>query len=527
MRKVSAVLSLCAIALCLHGEDIASRIVRVKGVTDAVCSVTNAALLKRSADGKSVDPLAMWTAIQDDGGAKCADAFVRVDFILSPESGSDIRCRAELPLPDKWNGRLWGKGNSGYAGALPSLSDLMASGSAAVTTDLGTWKITDFGRNNSKVWPANVQRDFNWRATHLMTVYGKRIVAAFYGKLCDKAYFIGGSTGGRQAMSEAIRFPEDYDGIIAALPDNSASVNEIAVWHLWRQTHDADGRTIFTTNEMRVVSDAAVAYRAKSDPAPYAGRFLADARFPERDVDGFLALAAERCPTLAMGNKIQRLKALYMPLMHGGACYFNGFAPGSYLGKNMQWMGIVNLRSYLMAHGISPAKWKDIGMEDIDGFLMEYAPEFNACSPDLSAFAKRGGKLIMSAGWEDQTIPPAPIIDYYERVCERDGCIGKTKEYFRLFCVPGCAHGGGKGRTITGAPGGERVRKQLIDWCEKGTPPETIDASYDGWRKKMPVAAYPDLCVLDANGRWIQRDMPRGVVQIDGRCLETKCKVER
>ena len=210
-----------------------------------------------------------------------------------------------------------------------------------------------------------------------------------------------------------------------------------------------------------------------------------------------------------------------MPLTHDGVCYFNGFAPGSYLGKNMSWMGIVNLRSYLMEHGIGYPKWKDIGWKEIDGFLKDYSPEFNSCSPDLSAFSARGGKLIMTAGWEDQTIPPAPIIDYYERVCRRDGGIERTRKYFRLFCVPGCAHGGGKGRAMTGSPG--KTFSLLTDWREKGMPPEAMYAT----RMNMPVAPYPHLYVKDASGKWTVTETTRGVAQIGARCLETKVEVGR
>ena len=510
------------LALSGFGDDLEVRFKRVKGVSDAICFVTNAVLIERGSK-KTPNPLAMWAAIQEEEKANAKKGFfVRVDFVLKPEEGSDIRCRAELPPPKLWDGRMWGQGNSGHGGALPSLTAYTAAGTAGVATDLGTWKITDCGKTNSKIWPESVRRDFEWRATHLMTVYGRKIVKAFYGRPCDKAYFCGGSTGGRQAMSEAIRFPEDYDGIISILPDNNAAVNEMAVWHLWRQTHGDDGKLLFTTNEMRVVADAAVDYRRSKEPEPFAGHTISDGRLSETDIDGFLALAAERCPSIKDGDKLARLRRLYIPLVHDGRCCFNGFAPGSYLGKNMTWMGIVNLRSYLMSKGIGYRDWKKIGWNVIDGYLKEYGPRFNACSPDLSAFRRRGGKIIMTAGWEDQTIPPNPIIDYYERVCEKDGGIEKTLGYFRLFCIPGCAHGGGKGRVMTASPGGAQVRRMLTDWCERGVAPERLVCNWNSRRMTLPVAAYPGLFVHDANGGWVRKETPRGAARIDGRCLETK-----
>lgn len=508
--------------LCAPEDGLEARFARVKAVKDGVVTSLKVAFCTK-ADPEGKDPLAMWRAEAKES-VNLKDAFVSVDFSLSPETGSDIKCRAELPLPEKWDGRMWGQGNSGRAGSIRSLKGYVASGTAAVTTDLGTSAVVAKGASSADIaWPAAIRRDFHWRATHLMTVYGKRIVEAFYGKPIRKAYFAGGSTGGRQAMSEAIRYPEDYDGLLVSLPDNNAAVSEIAAWHLRRQTHDAEGRSLFTTNEMRVVANAAIEYRAATDYAPYAGNILSDGRFDEADIDGFLALAAKKCPSLAEGDRISRLKALFLPLIHNGKCYFNGYAPGTYLGKNMEWYGLVSLRHHMAEKGLPSTRWKDVGWAEIDLYLKEVAPEFNACSPDLDAFRARGGKIIMSTGWEDQTVPPAPIIDYYERVCARDGGIGKTKEYFRLFCVPGCAHGGGRGRAITGSPiSGAAARKLLVEWCENGVAPSRINASWRVKRLDMPIAAYPGLFVKDASGKWKERETKRGVARIDGVALETK-----
>ena len=510
-----------AVAASGTGADISNRLERVKALTDGVCTVTSTRLLsKADPDGK--DPQAMWRAEALETVA-VTGAFVRIDFTLVPEKGSDIKCRAELPLPGRWDGRLWGQGNSGRAGTLPSLKSYIAVDTAAVTTDLGT-KAVGAKRylDKSIPWPAGVLRDFHWRATHLMTVYGKKVVKAFYGRPCTRAYFNGGSTGGRQGMGEALRYPEDYDGIISLLPDNNAAVSEIALWHLGRQTHDASGKLLFTDAEMRVVADAAVEYRAKTDPAPYAGFVVADGRFSEKDIDGVLALAATKCPSLAEGDKLARLKALYMPLMHNGKCYFNGFAPGTYQGVNMRWRSLVSLAHCLAEKGFVQSRWNEVGWDEIDLYLKEYSPEFNACSPDLSAFKARGGKIIMTTGWEDQTIPPAPIVDYYERVCKKDGGIEETSKYFRLFCLPGCAHGGGKGRGVTGSPCGIRGRQQLVDWCERGKAPEDFSTWWAAKKLSVPVPPYPGLAVQVPGGKWKVVPQKRGVPPISDVCLKTK-----
>ena len=509
MRAVFLFFALSLSGVVAVADAIPQRLDRVKSVSDGICAIGKISFHEKD-DSGGKDPLWMFRAIEEDSPEVAGGGFVRIDFTLKPEAGSFIRCRAEFPLPEKWNGTFWGRGNSGYAGALPRLGGFATVGDAVVTTDLGTSKLTRGGKCPPEKWTDAARKDFDWRATHLMTVYGKRIVKAFYGRDPRKSYFNGGSTGGRQAMSEAIRFPSDYDGIIAHLPDNMAMSVEVGQWHLFRQTHDTAGRLVFTTNEMQTVANAAVEFRAGSDPAPYAGAALADARFSDAEIDGFLELAAKKCPSLRKGDKLKRLKAIHRPLYIDGNCVFSGYAPGSNLVPRMNKIGIIYQKAYFNSLGIDESKWASVGEKEILGFIKEYASQFNACSSDLSAFCRRGGKLIMTAGWEDQTIPPDLIVDYYERVAETDGGLERTKDYFRLFCVPGCAHGGGKGRIITGAPGGRVLRQILVEWVENGRIPETIPCRWATRKTTIPVAAYPELSV-DHGGKWNTVTLKRGV----------------
>ena len=525
MRNIIALFLLVMSSFAALAADTASldrAFAKVRAVSDGICSITDVSL-RLKADPKGKDPLEMWRAEAKET-VTVTDAFVRVDFTLVPEKGSDVKCRMELSLPEKWDGRLWGQGNSGRAGSLPDLGAYVAMDTAAVTTDLGTTAASPKYLDKSIPWSEGVLRDFHWRATHLMTVYGKRIAKAFYGRGHSHAYFNGGSTGGRQGMGEALRFPEDYDGIISVLPDNNAAVSEIAIWHLWRQTHDADGKALFTKEDLETVSDAAIEYKSKTDPSPYAGHIIADGRFTENEIDEFLALAAERRPALAVGDRPARLKALYMPLVHNGKCYFTGFAPGTNHGTNFHWGSLLSLPHFLAGRGFPQSRWKEVGFDQIDLYLREFSPEFNACSPDLSAFVKRGGKIIMTAGWEDQTIPPGPIVDYYERVCEASGGIGNASKFMRLFCIPGCAHGGGRGRVMTGSPSGRQLKDLLVDWREKGKAPEKLFVKWRNGGVNMPVAPYPGLYRQDGDGNWRQERRPRGVARIDAMCLETKTK---
>ncbi len=471
----------------------------IRAVADGICSIA------------SVEPVG-------------TTGVVRVDFTLSAEKDSDVRCRAELPPPEKWDGRMWGKGNSGVGGKLPNLNMPGLTGAArpaVVTTDLGTRAVVKGRAASTSIWPAAVQRDYNWRATHLMTVYGKRIVKAFYGRAARKAYFVGGSCGGRQAFHEAMRFPEDYDGIVASLPANNVVPNRIGKWHLWRTTHDEEGRALFTKDEMRVVADAAVEFRAANDPKPYAGHYLADGRATGEELDGMLALAAKKCPSLGQGDKMMRLKAIYSPVVMDGACLSLGFAPGTYLGEKFGVSNDALLRTWLGTKNIALTNWCRITWSHLREYAREAGPEQNANPADLSAFFARGGKLIVTTGWEDQTIPPGPVVDHYERICAHEGGLEKTMTHCRLFCMPGVAHGGGKGRATQGAAGSPSLNKAIVEWVENGKAPDRIIVR-DGVRKMdFPVATYPGLFVKNEKGEWTREERPRSKPQLSPEVLST------
>ncbi|MBY0374553.1 MAG: tannase/feruloyl esterase family alpha/beta hydrolase, partial [Bryobacteraceae bacterium] len=143
--------------------------------------------------------------------------FCRVAGRIRPTADSDIRFEVWLPLKG-WNGKFQGVGNGGYAGSLslPGLAGAIRQGYASATTDTGH-------QGGDAKWalehPEKVI-DFGWRAIHEMTVAGKAITKAFYGEAPKRSYFNSCSNGGRQALMEAQRFPEDYDGIIAGAPAN-------------------------------------------------------------------------------------------------------------------------------------------------------------------------------------------------------------------------------------------------------------------------------------------------------------------
>src|SRR5262245_12061252 len=188
-------------------------------------------------------------------------AHCRVAGSIKPSADSDIQFEVWLPASG-WNGKFKGIGNGGYAGSLSQagLARAVAAGYAAAATDTG-----HRGQATDASWalghPEKVV-DFGYRAIHEVTVAGKAIAAAFYGKPVQRAYFHSCSNGGRQALMEAQRFPEDYDGIIAGAPANNFThLLAQAVWN--RQATEADPASYIPAGKIPAIEPATL---AQSDP---------------------------------------------------------------------------------------------------------------------------------------------------------------------------------------------------------------------------------------------------------------------
>ena len=143
-------------------------------------------------------------------------AYCRVDGIAKPTSDSEIRFEIWLPVSG-WNGKFEQAGNGGFAGALPlaAMVKPLLRGYATGGTDDGhvggadlSWAI---GHPEKVI-------DYGYRAVHETSVQLKTIIREFYGKDPAESYFVGCSDGGREALMEAQRFPEDFNGILAGSP---------------------------------------------------------------------------------------------------------------------------------------------------------------------------------------------------------------------------------------------------------------------------------------------------------------------
>lgn len=424
-----------------------------------------------------------------------------VKLVLNPAKGSNINVELWLPDAEKWNGRFLGLGNGGAAGNInpDRFVGPLSGGYAVATTDMGTAPNADSGVGNPEVW-----KDFGFRATHLMTVAAKQIVAAAYGKCPDYSYFNGGSTGGQQGLQEAQRYPEDYDGIITAIPAHCRT--PLHAYFLWN--HQILLKTPFTQSQEAAVIAAGNEHMAARETPPVAGKFVSDPRRDSADIEAVIALALKKDATLTAAHA-DALRKLFDGPRHAvtGERIFEGIPFGS---------------SILAAHGHlylfkwafgADKKFEDINFgPDIDDYTAKLAPYLNAENPDLSAFEKRGGKIIMTSGSVDSIVPTHATLDYYERVIEQTGGLARTQEFFRFYIIPGMAHGGGPGIQTT-----PDLVKLLRAWREQGVAPEALPAKrvVNGVTEmEMPIYPYPTKTGWDTEKSAFTRvDGPRGGVE--------------
>jgi feruloyl esterase len=443
-----------------------------------------------------IDAATITTVERDPSGTRTI-----VKLVLNPAKGSNINVEVWLPDTDKWNARFLGLGNGGAAGKINpgSLASASGGGYAVATTDMGTAPNPDSGVGNREVW-----KDFGFRATHLMTVAAKQIVRAYYGKDAELSYFNGGSTGGQQALQEAQRYPEDYDGIAAGVPAHCRT--PLHAYFLWND--QILKKCPFTKEQDASVIAAANEFMAAREVPAAAGKFVSDPRCTAQDIEAVIALARKKDATLT-DEHAAALRKLFDGPRHAvtGERIFNGIPLGSSIAASHG-----HLYLFKWVFGADKAL-DDINFgADIDTYTAALAPYLNAENPDLSAFEKRGGKLIMTLGTADSVVPYHASLDYYERVIAHFGGLDKVQSFYRFYLVPGLSHGGGPG--INQPP---NLLETVRAWREKGAAPVALTgrhAEKDQTPWEMPLYPYPTRTGWNAAASSFQPvEGPRGGVE--------------
>jgi pimeloyl-ACP methyl ester carboxylesterase len=376
-----------------------------------------------------------------------------------------------------WNGRFRAEGNGVFAGdsQLAPAVDSIRQGFAGAKTDTGhagfflsgAFGMEAPGRPNTQL-----QTDFAHRSEHLMAVIGKQLVKAFYGQDPVRSYWYGCSTGGRQGLMMAQRYPADYDAILAGAP------------------------------------------------AIHWDRFQAYPRLCTYDPTQDSQITRADCSS-ADGTCLAPGEATALQKIWGGARTTTG---------QLLWPGVERGTDLGALAGADPFPipieqgrywvyfdpnwdWTTLNLTNYEAFFNKNAemvgPMMATDNPDISAFKQRGGKVIMYHGWNDNLIMPQGTVRYYDRVKQT---VSASDEFSRLYMVPGMGHcAGGTGVNEFGQRASGAVPREpktdifraLMAWSEKGQAPADITGSriVDGAvTQTRPLCPYPQVAKYKGAG---------------------------
>ena len=437
-------------------------------------------------------------------------AFCRVAVVSMPSPDSHINLEVWMPertATTAWNGRYQQEGNGGFAGAIPygSLAGALTGLYATAGTDDGhVGGTADFavGHHQQVI-------DFGFRALKETTDSAKAVIAAFYGSGPRFSYFVGCSDGGREALMEAQRFPEDFDGISAGAPANDWT--HLFTGFVWNeQALFANPGSSIPPEKLPAIQRAALAQCDALDGIT--DGLLNDPRKCKFDPAVIQCSGAEtnNCLTAAQvaaarkiyaGPRNPRTGTLIFPGYEAGA----EAAPGgwsAWITGPFPLAGAPTIQAFfgneffgLMVHEDRAWDYKAMNFDyDVSFADNTRAGTINSTDLDLSRFRAHGGKLIQWHGWDDPAIAPRSSINYFENVVARSGngdrALRETQAFFRLFLAPGVLHcGGGPGPNVfdTVTP--------LVKWVEQGAAPERITATkYNGDNPANGVAMTRPLC---------------------------------
>lgn len=479
----------------------------------------------------------------------------------APSTSAGIGIEVWLPTKSVWNGRVHAIGGSGWAGTEEADPEKISSytisndlssapfvagqeGAVVATTDTGhtggvmngAFAMNPDGTINTRLWT-----DFSSRAIHQQVVLAKALTKAYYGVAPKYTYWDGLSSGGRQGLKQAQRFPEDFDGIVTVVPGINWSKFLIA--NLYPQIviqRDLDGRHM-TSDQLNMVSNAAIG-TCDLVGGKHLGFVLDNAacRYdPTKDKAVLCASDGGSNGTAACVTRRQALainKIWYGMTSDGSVpdpAIDNGVGP---LNGKRKWFGPARGTSLTALAGDAPFSisadmlalalqdpkmatpsfhnatangadgWKSLRYEqlaqafDAGVALQPRFDNINTDEPDLTAFKAMGGKLIHVQATNDELVPYLGSVDYFERVLAKMGGSSGVNDFYRFFLVPGMAHGSRNGTSNPAAnppvpaPRKAEIYGLLTDWVEKGAEPTHLvlkSLPDKPASKSLPLCAYP------------------------------------
>ena len=430
-------------------------------------------------------------------------AFCRVTATLAPTSDSDIKIEVWLPAKN-WNGKLNGIGNGVWAGSISysQMAGPLSRGYAVVATDtghVGTGMDAGF-----TVGHPEKLIDFAYRAIHEMTVKAKALIMAFYSENPKLSLWTSCSTGGRQGLMEAYRYPGDYDGISAMAPANP--MTDLMTESIW-------------TGYAALKNPQSKLSRSKLDALHKA--FIKQCDAKDGVKDGLVSINPRQCrfdpkiaeckagkdgPDCLTAAQVKTMREVYAGVTDPdtGKHLLPGFEPGSEEQVGLLMTGpepFPVATTYMQDLVFKDPKWDFKTFDyrkggDIQASRKTGKHLLDIPSDGLGKFFAGGGKLLLSHGWSDGLIPPENTVNFYKAMLKKID--NKTaQKQVRLFMVPGMGHcGGGDGPFVFDA-------LSVVDaWASGNKAPNRIVVSRPPNMPPMtrPLCPYPDVDVYTGKG---------------------------
>jgi tannase/feruloyl esterase len=425
-------------------------------------------------------------------------AFCRVFVTIAPTAQSDIKVEVWLPIRG-WNQKFQAVGNGDAAGVISydAMVEAIRRGYATSSTDTGhVGNTMAFALGNRDKYV-----DFGYRAVHEMTVKAKTIVEAFYGAAPVHSYWSGCSQGGRQGITEAIRYPADFDAIIAGAP---------AIAHM--QLHAV---RLALNKFVHRSSDSYI----PPEKYPAIHRAALNACDALDGIDDGLIANPSRCrfdpailecrngdnPSCLTATQVETARGMYAPVVDpatGRVVSAAILQPGSELG----WGRLAGPEPLINA--VEPFKyvvfknrewdWRAFRLStDLPRALQVDEGVINLTDPNLQTFFEAGGKLLMYHGWSDPQVPPLATVAYFNAVLKATG-ESRRGTAIQLYMQPGVNHcWGGDGPDTFDSIGA------LDQWMGSGRAPARITAlhtSENGVDRTRPLCPYPQVAQYAGNG---------------------------
>jgi hypothetical protein len=446
-------------------------------------------------------------AVVDAGDARTPASCRVTAIVTNPPAEDRIRVWVALPMKG-WNGRFQGVGGGGFSGGnANAVRAPLAAGYASGSTDTG-----HEGGSGSFALDANGRfqwqliRDNAYLGIHLMTVTGKALTREFYGRAPRYAYFNGCSTGGRQGLSEAQRFPDDYDGILAGAP--AINWPKLHAEQLWGHVVMLDAKHVVPSCKFSAATAAAIDACDSSDGVK--DGVIDEPVKCEFDPKSLVGTSPQGCSAFSAADADVIRRIWQGPTRQNGGFLWYGLPRGAPFslsatgGEPLTGRPFPITLDWFRYFLLQDPKWEWTSITGdrydrlFDQSVEQWNMVFGTDNPDLKAFRDRGGKLIAWHGWADPLIYAQGTIDYFERVQQLLGA-DATATFMRLFMAPGVGHcTGGAGPQPSGQ------FEAVVAWVEEGKAPNTLDAlvrdQSGAVTRSRPLCQYPLVAQYKGSG---------------------------